>query len=329
MYAIFAGLFVAGIGLGYFISQQQIIELRLQISDIVSRISEKNSQIMSLQSEIGALKDQIKYYKAPLLLEYIKSGGIAGIEQTLAIDEFGSVIVNSTGVERQTTISQQSVTELKDMLIENNFLGIVPVEYTASANVADFFTHSLTVTIGDVRKQILWVDSWASQDPIPQELLNIQTELSLIYDSVVIPANANTELRNGLKLTVKADKTEYLSDDVVHITTLLENLSPNTITYTSPTPCDLDIQFIVKTDSTIHDITYANREPIQCIQVLQSREFLTGAVIMQEVEWDKTITIDGIKTLASSGVYVIEAKFPLANFEEPLVTSSISIQITE
>ncbi len=329
MYAIFAGLFVAGLVLGYFISQQQIIELRLQISDIVGRLSEKNSQIMSLQSEIGELEDQIKYYKTPLLLEYIKSGGIAGIKQTLTIDEFGNVKANSTGVEQQTTISQQSITELKDMLIENNFLSINPIEYRASANAADFFTHSLTASIGDVRKQILWVDSWASQDPIPQELLNIQTDLSLIYDSVVIPSNANTELRNGLKLTVKADKIEYFANDVVHITAVLENLSPNMITYTSPTPCDLDIQFIVKTDSAVHDITYANREPIQCIQVLQSRELVAGAVILQEVEWDKTLTIDGMKTNASSGVYVIEAKFPLANFEEPLVMSSISIQIIE
>ncbi len=197
------------------------------------------------------------------------------------------------------------------------------------SSAADFFTHSLTASIGDVRKQIVWVDSWASQDPIPQELLNIQTELSLIYDSVLIPSNANTALRNGLKLTLKADKIEYFSNDVVHITAVLENLSPNIITYTSPTPCDLDIQFIVKTDSTMHDITYANREPIQCIQVLQSRELVVGAVLLQEVEWDKTLTIDGMKTDASSGVYVIEAKFPFANFEEPLVTSSISIQITE
>lgn len=329
MYAIFAGLFVGGIVLGYFISQQQITELRLQISDIVSRISEKNSQILSLQSEIGALNDQIKYYKAPILLEYIKSGGIAGIKQTLTIDEFGSVMVNSTGIEQQTTISQQSITKIKDMLIENDFLGINPVEYKASANAADFFTHSLTVTIGDVRKQILWVDSWASQDPLPEELLNMQTELSLMYDSVVIPTNANTELRNGLKLTVKADKIEYSTNDVVHITAVLENLSPTTITYTSPTPCDLDIQFVINIDSAIHDITYANREPIQCIQVLQSRELLAGAAILQEVEWDKTLTIDGMKTNAPGGVYVIETKFPLANFEEPLVMSSISIQIIE
>lgn len=328
-YAIFGGLFVAGIALGYFVSQQQVNELRSQLVDVANRIAETNSQIQSLRNDIGQLERDVEYYKAPIILEYTKTGGIAGISQYLKIDEFGNLIASSTGVEQQSKLSQQSITRMKDILIENDFFGIYPVVYNAAPGNADFFAYSLTVTMADLRKQIVWVDSWASEDELPEELLNIQAELAAIHDSVVIPANANTEIGNGLKLTLKADKVEYSSKDIVHITAMLENIGPRTVEYTSPTPCDLNIQIIVKSESNMYDITYANREPIPCIQVLQSRELLPGSLIAQEVEWDQKLTIDDVKTKVPADVYTIEARFPLADFEETLVKSSIAIQIND
>lgn len=329
MYAIFGGLFVAGIALGYFISQQQINELRLETIDLVNRIAERNSQISSLQSDIDELENEVEYYKTPLILEYTKSGGIAGMQQSLKIDEFGNLIATSNAMEERSKLSQGSITKIKDMLIVNGFFDIFPTEYDAAPGNADFFSYSLTVTTGDLTKQIIWVDNWAAKDDVPKELLGIQAELANMYDSVVIPVNANTELENGLKLTLKADKTDYSSNDIVHITATLENIGPNTIAYTSPTPCDLNIRLVVKTDSAIHDITYANREPIACVQVLESRELLPRGMIVQEVEWDKTLTIDGVKKNALAGVYTVEAIFPFANFEEPLISSSIAVQIKE
>lgn len=328
-YAIFGGLFVAGIALGYFASQQQVSELRSQMVDIVNRIAEGNAQIQSLQNDIGQLEREVAYYKTPIILEYTKTGGIAGINQYLKIDEFGNLIASSTGIEQQSKLSQQSITKIKDILIENDFFDIYPIVYNAAPGNADFFAYSLTVTMADLRKQIIWVDSWASEDELPEELLSIQAELAALYDSAVIPVNANTEIGNGLKLTLKADKVEYSSKDVVHITAMLENIGPHTVAYTSPTPCDSNIQIIVKSESNMYDITYANREPIPCIQVLQSRELLPGSLIVQEVEWDQELTIDDVKTQVSADVYTIEARFPLANFEETLVKSSIAIQIKD
>lgn len=64
-----------------------------------------------------------------------------------------------------------------------------------------------------------------------------------------------------------------------------------------------------------------------CIAELQQRELSPNALIVQEVEWDTTLTIDGMKKNVPAGVYTVEAKFPLANFEEALVTSSVDIKI--
>ncbi len=327
MYVIFGGLFLTGIALGYFISHQQINELRSQMVDVANRIAEKNSQIQSLQNYANKLERDVDYQKRPLVLEYEKSGGIAGIKQSLKIDKFGNLIASSHDDEKQSKLSQESISKIKDMLIENRFFDISPTAFNAAPGNADFFGYSLTVTMGDLTKQILWVDRWAAEQELPKELTSIQAELDSMYDSVVIPLNVNTQISNGLKLTLKTDRIEYSPKDIVHITATLENIGPNTITYTSPTPCDLNIQFVVKTDSDTYDITYANREPMPCIQVLQQRELSSNALIVQDVEWDTTLTIDGTKKNVPAGVYTVEAKFPLANFEEALVTSSVDIKI--
>ncbi|MEM2760090.1 MAG: hypothetical protein QXU32_09680 [Nitrososphaerales archaeon] len=326
MYAIFGGLFVSGMALGYFISQQQVNDLRMEIVDIVNRIAERNAQIMTLRDDVNDLEKEIEFYKAPLVLEYVKSGGIAGIMQSLKIDEFGNIIASSHGKEQQSKLSQQSLSKVKEMLIEKEFFNM-PSEFRAALGNADFFSYSLTVTMGGLTKRVVWVDDWAAEYELPKELIVLQAELATIYDSVLVPLNANTEIRNGLKLTVKVDKAQYSSKDIVRISTTLENVSPNTFTYMSPTPCDLNIRIVVKDAFDTYDITYANRAPIQCIQVLQSRELLPEALILQEVEWDTSLTIDDGKINAPDGVYTIEAIFPLASFEESLVTTAVDITI--
>lgn len=326
MYAIFVGLFFAGIAIGYFVSQQQVNELRADMVDVANRIALQNDRIQSLQNQIVELEREVEYYKKPLILEYVKSGGIASINQSLEIDKFGNLIARSNGREEKSKLSQESITMIKNMLIENNFFNMSP-EYNAASGNADFFSYSLTVTMGDFTKQIKWVDGWASEDELPEELLDIQAEMTIIYDSALIPLNANTEISNGLKLTLKADKAEYLTGEIVHITVILENIGSNIIEYTSPTPCDLNIRITVKSNSNVEDITYANIEPMPCIQVLETRQIRSGSIITQEVEWDQTLMIDNMKEKVPSGIYTIEAKFPYANFEETLVTSSIDIQI--
>lgn len=325
-YAIFGALFVGGVAIGYFVTQQQVNELRFQMVDIVNRVAERNAQIQSLQNEIAEIRNEVRYYKTPIMLEYTKSGGIAGMMQTLKIDEFGNLFVSSNGVEHQSRLSQESITKVKDMLIDRNFFGIFPIVYEPAPGNADFFSYSLTVTMGDVRKQILWVDNWAAKDELPEELLELQAELTAMHDLVIVPVNAHTEIRNGLRLTLKVDKTEYTSEDIIRVSAKLENISPNVITYTSPTPCDFNIRFVVKGNATIHDITYVNWQPVPCTQVLQPREISPSALILQEVEWNQMLPDD---TKLSAGVYTIEARFPLADFEEALVSSSVSISVTD
>lgn len=334
IYGIFAGLFLGGVIIGYFVSQQQTSELDLQIQELTARIEEKNAEIAALEKQVGVLQDdimdlnkKIEHYSMPLLLEYEKAGGIAGISEKLEIDEFGNAVMTSLNEEEEAKLSQESITTIKDMLLRNEFFGISPNSFEPALGNADFFSYSLRVTMGGLTKQVSWVDSWAASQEIPDNLITIQAEITAIYNSVRDDMNSNSGIRNGLRLTLKSDKEVYSAEDIVRITAMIENVGPNTINYTSPTPCDLNIRIFVDDGSQNRDITYADRDPQPCIQVTEERTIKPGDLIVQELLWDLMVKFENTERSLSAGSYEIRAIFPFANSEETLVETSITIQI--
>jgi hypothetical protein len=106
--------------------------------------------------------------------EYEKSGGIAGISEKITFDSKTGVITSdrsTTGtVEKQ--LSAAGVDSIKQAISQGGFFDMNEL-YPPKSGVADFFSYSLTVTMGGTTHTVGWVDQWASSAPLPAGLASI------------------------------------------------------------------------------------------------------------------------------------------------------------
>jgi hypothetical protein len=124
-----------------------------------------------------------------LKFEYVKSGGIAGINERLAFDsmtQFDSkdnVITfyqgTSGGTEKQ--LSDAKVQELREAIAESGFFAMNS-NYPPRQGPADYFSYSLTITMDGRTHSVSWVDDFASAEPVPEGLKDLVTEIEKAYD---------------------------------------------------------------------------------------------------------------------------------------------------
>jgi hypothetical protein len=110
-----------------------------------------------------------------------RSGGFAGIDETLEIEPDGSVTLHSNLLgEKEFTLSETEWNQLLSVIENSGFTGF-KTSYEPRSGVADFFTYSLAVTRGSSTKRVEWVDEWASESDLPDGLKNIEEHvLSII-----------------------------------------------------------------------------------------------------------------------------------------------------
>jgi hypothetical protein len=110
-----------------------------------------------------------------------RSGGFAGIDETLEIEPDGSVTLHSNLLgEKEFTLSETEWNQLL-LVIENSGFTGFKTSYEPRSGVADFFTYRLAVTRGSSTKRVEWVDDWASESDLPDGLKNIEEHvLSII-----------------------------------------------------------------------------------------------------------------------------------------------------
>lgn len=123
-----------------------------------------------------------------LKFEYVKSGGIAGINERLAFDSMASfdsktnVITffqgTSGGTERQ--LSDAQVQEIREAIAGSGFFAMDDV-YPPRQGPADYFSYSLTVTMDGRTNSVSWVDDFATSVPVPEGLKNIVSEIEEAY----------------------------------------------------------------------------------------------------------------------------------------------------
>jgi hypothetical protein len=123
-----------------------------------------------------------------LKFEYVKSGGIAGINERLAFDSMASfdsktnVITffqgTSGGTERQ--LSDTQVQEIREAIAGSGFFAMDGV-YPPRQGPADYFSYSLTVTMDGRTHSVSWVDDFASAEPVPQGLKDIVGKIEEAY----------------------------------------------------------------------------------------------------------------------------------------------------
>ena len=123
-----------------------------------------------------------------LKFEYVKSGGIAGINERLAFDSMAqfdsktNVITffqgTSGGTERQ--LSDAQVQEIREAIAGSGFFAMDGV-YPPRQGPADYFSYSLTVTMDGRTHSVSWVDDFASAEPVPEGLKDIVSKIEEEY----------------------------------------------------------------------------------------------------------------------------------------------------
>ena len=110
-----------------------------------------------------------------------RSGGFAGLDETLTIGSDGSASLSSNFLgDDEFTLTDAEWEELVTLIEDSGFIEL-EATYGAKAGVADFFSYSLTVDMGSTSKEVQWVDEWAAKEGLP-EILNDISEgiLSII-----------------------------------------------------------------------------------------------------------------------------------------------------
>jgi hypothetical protein len=106
-------------------------------------------------------------------ITWSRSGGFAGIDETLTIGSDGSASLSSNFMgDSEFTLTEAEWEELISLIEDSGFLEL-EATYGAKAGVADFFSYSLTVDMDSTSKEVLWVDEWAAKGGLPERLGDI------------------------------------------------------------------------------------------------------------------------------------------------------------
>jgi hypothetical protein len=111
-----------------------------------------------------------------------RSGGIAGLDETLEIKSDRSVTLSSNLLgEREFSLSESEWHYLLSVIENSGFTGFEAM-YESKTGVADFFAYSLSVKRDSSIKRVEWVDDWASKSELPDGLKEIEEQmLSIIH----------------------------------------------------------------------------------------------------------------------------------------------------
>jgi hypothetical protein len=124
-----------------------------------------------------------------LKFEYVKSGGIAGINERLVFDSETGVISSevkgpiSGSDERR--LSDAQVQEIRQAIAGSGFFGMDSV-YPPRQGPADYFSYTLTITMDGRTHSVSWVDDFATSVPIPDGLKDLVSEIEQAYATASI-----------------------------------------------------------------------------------------------------------------------------------------------
>jgi len=128
-----------------------------------------------------------------LEIEWKRDGGFGGADDSLKIG-IDNIAYYSSKFHAEkmfkVDLTPQQVKELKRIIVGNNFTTIDPESYQARHGAADYFTYELTVTIHKeagvkTSKTVIWVDEWASETPLPDQLITIQNGITALVNQIV------------------------------------------------------------------------------------------------------------------------------------------------
>jgi|GEM_PF-5095849 len=126
-------------------------------------------------------------------LIYIKSGGVKGVYNILEIRRPNEAIYTCVfsprfgNISFTLSVNEEKVNSLFEMIIENRILDYNNKIYKAR-RVYDYFTYEIFSELEDGETiRVRWVDEWSSEEPLPQNIINIKEILENFIRQNTIP----------------------------------------------------------------------------------------------------------------------------------------------
>jgi hypothetical protein len=128
---------------------------------------------------------------------WYRSGGFAGLDDTMTIELDGSVALSSRFLGKvEFTLSESEWKAFRDLISASGFMEL-DSNYKARSDVTDYFSYELTVETDSTSKKVKWVDEWASESTLPEGLLDIGNEIIEIIHGTGTPAVEGFVLDDG------------------------------------------------------------------------------------------------------------------------------------
>ncbi|GEM_PF-1343630 len=255
-------------------------------------------------------------FSTSCLFKYERSGGIVGFREEIEFYNDGKIVYKDlkTGEKIEIKLDEKLTQLLK--YLHDKIVKISPISIKAKMGAADFFTYK--IDIGG--KTFEWVDAWAAEKEIPNEILDFHTFISMIFMDKIKKSFTNYRMiaeKNNVRIEAEFDSYYYAKNEPINIKVTIRNIGNEIINYASPTPCHPDV--LISSDLE-YEIEFTkpkfSKETI-CIQVIEERK----------IEPNSLIENIAIITFKNSGIAHITIRFPLATFEQEIVTLNIPLFI--
>lgn len=245
-------------------------------------------------------------------LEYMRSGGIAGIEERYTVEAQNS---SDSGANNNNTItfykdgtgvtkmlSGESLAMIKQAVTESEFFGLnasyPPREGNGTA--ADFFSYSLAIAMNGQNHSVSWVDDFASATPVPPGLKAIVKALG---DAYANGTSMQGPLDDGRRRVTETVVRRSISHDAqghsAHQAAYLLLAQPGyiyngAVTFSSSRPVDILVY---------HDITGTNATAITgiAVHVVDGRSYAVTTVLRNVTSGSMSFVGTGILAHTATG----------------------------
>lgn len=252
------------------------------------------------------------------LFKYERTGGIAGFKEEIEVYDNGKIVYKDLKKGEEIEINlDEKLTQLLKYLYDK-IVKISPISIGAKMGTADFFTYKLNIN----GKNFEWVDTWATEKEIPNEILEFHTFISMIFMDKVKKSFTNYIMiaeKNNIRIEAELNNYYYAKNEAINIKVIIRNIGNETINYASPTPCHPDVLISSNLEYELEFTKPKFSKDTICIQVIEERK----------IEPNSFIENIAIMTFKSSGIAYINIRFPLATFEQEIVSLTIPIFISD
>lgn len=261
-----------------------------------------------LAGGIGVVFTSLQYSpKNEKIVELTISGGFWSVYETYEYYSDGTIFAKR--INSSISIPSFVMDELKDRI--NLLIKEYPdgLEIKPEKGAADYFIYNLTIYSKGKTINYYWTDVG---EKLPRELVYLHRLLLKING---FPLNFK-----DIIFYLKTDKLIINKGERLKVYAIAVNNMQKDFYYSSPTPCSPDFKIYLQDPSgyriELFPIGY-DSEKI-CVQVIQERVLKAGDVVQSEYEY----------IFSKEGIYVIEANFPYAEWEETKYHSVLEILVS-